>query len=262
MNIIRTEAYRAAFVQYLRAGSPIWLSLKQARQAEQYVWRTQRDEKVRMSHRRNDGRIVTWADAPDTGHPGGDYNCRCEAVPYIEGQTEFAFHDFTTSLASSYDRWTIPDFTWHDYRGQGRSVTLLEIGHLREIAEHYAFEEGVEGAFRRLSDQIADEARSSGSGTFTYRFGDTYDFGSVAFPHGRGEVRGTFVGVADGRGEMLAIRGGIVFTFSDIFADPLDIGVEPGGKRYQVTGDWTTSFAAEVLKDRRRSAYFNPETPQ
>jgi hypothetical protein len=61
---------------------------------------------------------------------------------------------------------------------------------------------------------------------------------------------------------MLAIHGDIVFTISDIFADPLDIGVEPDGTRYEVTGDWTTSFAAAVLKDRRRSAYVNPEAPQ
>lgn len=164
-------------------------------------------------------------------------------------------------MASSYDRWTISDFVRHYYRGQGRPVTLLEIGHLREIAEHYAFAEGVEGAFRRLADQIADKARSSGPGAFTYDFGDAYDFGSVAFPHGGSEVSGIFVGLADDRGEMLGIRGDIIFTFSDVFADPLDAGVEAGGTPYRVIGDWTASFAADVLKDRRLSTYFDPKKP-
>ena len=93
MNIIHTDAYRTAFVEYLRRGTPIRLSLKEAGGTDRYVWRTQRDERLRPSHRMNDGRIFSWSDPPDTGHPGEDYNCRCEAIPYVEGQTEFAFFD-------------------------------------------------------------------------------------------------------------------------------------------------------------------------
>lgn len=104
MNIIHTEAYRAAFAEYLRKGTPIRLTFKQAGLSDQYVWRTRRDERVRRSHRMNDGRVFSWADAPATGHPGEDYNCRCEAVPYSPGETEFGFHEFTSSLASSHDR--------------------------------------------------------------------------------------------------------------------------------------------------------------
>jgi len=171
MTITYTEAYRTAFVEYLRRGTPIGLWLKQAGITDQYVWRTRRDERVRPSRRMNDGRIFSWSDPPATGHPGDDYNCRCEALPFVAGETEFGFHEFTTSLASSYDRWTKRDFIRHYYNGGGRAVTLLEIGNLREVAEQYAYGGGTERAFRRLADQIADAARASGVSALSYDFG-------------------------------------------------------------------------------------------
>ena len=85
MNIVHTDAYRAAFVEYLRRGTPIRLSLKDTGVTVRYVWRTQRDERVRTSHRMNEGRIFLWSDPPDTGDPGEDYNCRCEAVSELGG---------------------------------------------------------------------------------------------------------------------------------------------------------------------------------
>lgn len=256
MNLIHTDAYRSAFVEYLRKGMPIRLRLKQAEVTDQYVWRTRRDERVRPSHRRNDGRIFSWASPPDTGHPGEDYNCRCEAIPYVEGQTEFAFHDFSTSLASSHDRWTNADFVRHYYVGAGRSVSLLEIGHLRGIAARYAHNTLGDGAFRRLSDQIADVARKNGPGGLTYSFRGAYDFGDVQFSHGGGKVEGTFSGTVEDRGAMLAIAGESLFKFSDVFADPLGLGIEPGGMPYEITGEWTAVFSAVVAKDRARSVYF------
>lgn len=255
MTTTYTEAYRTAFVEYLRRGTPIRLSLKQAGITDQYVWRTLRDERVRPSHRMNDGRVFSWSDPPATGHPGEDYNCRCEAVPFVADETEFGYHEFTTSLASSYDRWTNSDFVDHYYNGGGRAVTLLEIGHLREIAEQYAYGDGTEGAFRRLVDQIADEARASGAGALSYDFGAPYDFGDVAFSHGDGVVRGSFVGRVEGLGAMLRITGETTFEFSDIFEDPLDVGIEAGGRPYPITGNWTARFVAEVMKDAGRSEY-------
>ncbi|WP_265502939.1 hypothetical protein [Paracoccus beibuensis] len=193
--------------------------------------------------------------AAKPGHPGEDYNCRCERVPFVAGETEFGFHEFTTILASSYDRWTNLDFVRHYYNGGGRAVTLLEIGHLREIAEQYAYDDGTEGAFRRLADQIANEARASGAGSFSYDFGAPYDFGDVAFSHGDGVVRGAFVGRVEDRGAMLRISGETTFEFSDIFEDPLDIGIEVGGTPYPITGNWRTPFSADVMKDAGRSEY-------
>jgi SPP1 gp7 family putative phage head morphogenesis protein len=50
-----------------------------------YVWRTQLDEKVRPNHASKEGKRFNWNEPPsDTGHPGQDWNCRCEAEPVIE----------------------------------------------------------------------------------------------------------------------------------------------------------------------------------
>lgn len=220
MNIVHTEAYRAAFVEYLRKGTPIRLTLKQAGITNQYVWRTQRDERVRRSHRMNDGRIFSWAAVPDTGHPGEDYNCRCEAIPYVEGQTEFAFFDLAPAANFGADRWENHDFIWHFFTGAGRAVTLGEIGHLQEIVEQYAYGDGIEGAFRRLSDQIADEARA---GDLPYDFESTYDFEGVEFSHGDATVRGRFEGAVTEIGDMLRIDGTARFWFEDRFTDPVDL---------------------------------------
>jgi SPP1 gp7 family putative phage head morphogenesis protein len=256
MNIINTDAYRTAFSEYLRRGTPIRLSLKQVADTERYVWRTQRDERVRPSHRKNDGRIFSWSNPPDTGHPGEDYNCGCEAVPYLSGSTEFAFFEFSTGLASSYDRWTNLDFVRHYYNGGGRAVGLLEIGHLREIAEQYAYWDGVEGAFRRLADQISDAARKNGPGRLSYSFRGAYDFGDVQFSHGGGKVEGVFSGTVEDLAVMIAIAGECLFNFSNVFADPLGLRIEPGGTPYEIYGEWTAAYSAEVAKDRTRSVYF------
>jgi phage putative head morphogenesis protein, SPP1 gp7 family len=51
----------------------------------QYRWSTSGDERVRQTHRDNDGKIFDWSDPPaETGHPGDDYQCRCVAVPIID----------------------------------------------------------------------------------------------------------------------------------------------------------------------------------
>lgn len=149
----------------------------------------------------------------------------------------------------------------HYYGGNGRPVTLLEIGHLREIAEEYAFNTGTRGAFRRLSGQIASAARDQGPGAVVYDFNDSYDFGGVEFSHGGGTVRGIFVGIAKDRGEMLAIHGESTFWFSDEFVDPLRLGVELGGTPYPITGSWTASFMAEVFKDESLSDFFDDGAP-
>ena len=61
-------------------------NLNQARQRavgiRGYIWRTSADERVRESHRDNDGKRFQWDKAPSgTGHPGEDINCRCVAEP-------------------------------------------------------------------------------------------------------------------------------------------------------------------------------------
>ncbi len=53
---------------------------------EEYIWQTAGDERVRPTHKAHDGKKFRWDNPPkDTGHPGTDINCRCVAVPVLEG---------------------------------------------------------------------------------------------------------------------------------------------------------------------------------
>lgn len=55
----------------------------------QYEWSTSGDERVRPMHAELDGTIQSWAVPPvtnedgDRNHPGGDYRCRCQAIPIL-----------------------------------------------------------------------------------------------------------------------------------------------------------------------------------
>lgn len=44
-----------------------------------YVWRTNRDERVRPEHAARDGETFEWASPPEDGHPGEAIGCRCSA---------------------------------------------------------------------------------------------------------------------------------------------------------------------------------------
>ena len=139
MFIANQEDYRRAFVEYLRKGTPIRLDTKQTETRDQYVWQTQHDKKVRPSHRANDGHLFDWSSPPDTGHPGPEYRCRCQAIPYTAGETEFAYHTMQNFPRLRAHRYGDVDFVAHYYYGGGRTLTLLEVGQLQEIAEYYAY---------------------------------------------------------------------------------------------------------------------------
>lgn len=54
-----------------------------------YKWSDSRDERVRNSHRKLNGRIFQWDDPPETEagrrcHPGQDYQCRCCALAVFD----------------------------------------------------------------------------------------------------------------------------------------------------------------------------------
>lgn len=64
-----------------------------------YFWRDSRDERVRgnpggrypnarPSHWDRNGQRFAWAEAPEGGHPGKDFNCRCYAEPDLRGLLE------------------------------------------------------------------------------------------------------------------------------------------------------------------------------
>lgn len=68
--------------------------LTQQRHAEsgitKYEWSTSEDSRVRSEHASLDGQTFDWDDPPITSedgrknHPGGDYQCRCVAIPIID----------------------------------------------------------------------------------------------------------------------------------------------------------------------------------
>lgn len=52
---------------------------------EEYVWSTSLDERVRSTHKKNEGKTFRWDTPPPvTGHPGHDVNCRCVALPVLD----------------------------------------------------------------------------------------------------------------------------------------------------------------------------------
>lgn len=55
---------------------------------DDYIWQTAMDERVRPVHAQREGKRFSWDDPPAGGHPGEDFNCRCIAVPIIEGKRQ------------------------------------------------------------------------------------------------------------------------------------------------------------------------------
>jgi SPP1 gp7 family putative phage head morphogenesis protein len=85
----RSRAELTARDQTLKVYGQIQQERQQAAGFTHYVWTTSLDERVRERHAELDGKVFAWDDPPvvdeRTGrreHPGGDYQCRCSAVPY------------------------------------------------------------------------------------------------------------------------------------------------------------------------------------
>lgn len=51
----------------------------------QYRWRGANDERERATHLEREGRVYSWDDPPEDGHPGQPIQCRCWAELYIPG---------------------------------------------------------------------------------------------------------------------------------------------------------------------------------
>ena len=86
--LVDQHLYRKAFQAYLRNGTPIEWSIKQAQPSTYYVWRPREDEKVRPSHAANDGKIFARDNPPPTGNPGDDFGCRCTAERFYPEASE------------------------------------------------------------------------------------------------------------------------------------------------------------------------------
>ena len=55
----------------------------------QYIWRTSGDNKVRTAHAMREGKVFSWDNPPEGGHPGEAYGCRCTAEPYPNENTPY-----------------------------------------------------------------------------------------------------------------------------------------------------------------------------
>lgn len=84
-----TEA-RATLIARTEVGR-VASALTQARAeyvgSDGYIWRTVRDQDVRHSHKKMNGKFVSWDNPPTldglTGHAGAIPNCRCYAEPVL-----------------------------------------------------------------------------------------------------------------------------------------------------------------------------------
>jgi SPP1 gp7 family putative phage head morphogenesis protein len=56
--------------------------LPKGRPTNYYTWRTAGDQKVRNAHAALNGRVFSWSNPPEHGHPGHEPNCRCWPEPY------------------------------------------------------------------------------------------------------------------------------------------------------------------------------------
>lgn len=74
--------------QMAKVNSSITEAKQKALGIKKYEWSTAGDERVRDSHRENNGKTFAWDKPPATGHPGEDYQCRCVAIPIIEFDDE------------------------------------------------------------------------------------------------------------------------------------------------------------------------------
>ncbi len=272
MDIIETPAYRKAFIQYLRKGTAIEISLKAAaneRSTTHYIWRTSGDNKVRASHAANSGKIFAWDNPPETGHPGEDYNCRCTAEPYTPEVNESSSQWVTSIVDEGLRRWAWYDFFNHFFLGAGEAIRLSHVGHLQDVID-----ESRQHVFKGVERQVLRQARAAVTGSLNDTFENTYPYYSVTFVHGRSTVKGRYNGSVTRKGNALHITVEVEYNFSDVFTDPFDlrernggssdpraipkdklIDGEFGGQYYTVYDSWTTRLTAVMHIDANKSGY-------
>lgn len=93
--------------QTLKANGRLTRARQESAGVTQYKWLTSRDARVRDTHKALHGTLQSWANPPPVGggrheHPGGDYQCRCQAIPVApawlsEGVEEMRMADFPTA---------------------------------------------------------------------------------------------------------------------------------------------------------------------
>jgi hypothetical protein len=148
--------------------------------------------------------------------------------------------------------WGHRDFIRHYFHGEGRTVTVREIGHLRAVVAEYR--RLVIDDPMKLPAQIADEARENIGQTFYYDFRAPYQMQEVVFSLGNTVIGGLFSGHCCRDDALLEIEGVIGFYLSDKFEDPLDLGTIDSprteiwiGTPYSIADVWGATVSARVL---------------
>ena len=93
-SMTRRHAQLIARDQIAKLNGEIAKKQQQDAGVEEYEWSDSRDERVRTRHHDLNGKRFRWDDPPvvdeRTGrrcHPGGDYQCRCVALPVFDIDT-------------------------------------------------------------------------------------------------------------------------------------------------------------------------------
>lgn len=88
-DVTKTRATLIARTESARASSTLTQARAEYIGSEGYIWRTAKDENVRDTHRRMEGKFIRWDSPPviEAGvrpyHAGCIYNCRCYPEPVI-----------------------------------------------------------------------------------------------------------------------------------------------------------------------------------
>ncbi len=231
--------------------------------AGQYIWRTVEDEKVRSSHAELNRTVRSWGDSPD---PGEEYNCRCWAEP-VKSEAEGLKQEVTSVVKDASQKWDTLEFGLHFINGNGREVTLSEIGHLGGIID-----KAREIMFKNVEDQVAEKMRQIESGSLIYTTENSYDqLNEVHWVLGGGTIQTKTVGVVKQDGNVLTLEGWVEYLYFDEVTDPINIrelyrghhqvadlpdsflgGAELRatdlflGKAYPITGNWKTRITGSI----------------
>ena len=151
-------------------------------------------------------------------------------------------------------KWGNSDFVSYYYAGTGKWVNTDTMGLTSDI---YGVIESV--VLPRVKSQIDAEvaklvknaSSSSGGSTTSYTTSNSYSFGSVCFALGDGSVDTTstiYYGWSEYRQDNHTYRAyswntDTTIIYSDIFEDPLDIGVEVGGNPFPYGHIWQESLS-------------------
>lgn len=225
-----SKEYREAFVRYLHCGEPIHLFskstianhliLKQLGHSSHYIWRTKYDEKVRSSHVLRNGKVFSWEHDNHNDHPGADFYCRCWAEPL--GDDVYIRQFAVSSVSDITPQWQWYDFVIHYYFGQGRPLTLLDVGMLADVVR-LAHTPSKNQVGERIEKELLRGVNENREGSLSNTFSRGYNFFEVAFVLRVSEVYGSYAVEVENNSRYLALRGIVEYNFRDFFQDPIDL---------------------------------------